>query len=180
VPLRDKLSAYIASHEQAVKVNAGTTDRLDRKEKAAIAKKYARWFINTFLRFNPAVTDDDRSDLGLTIPDPEPSPAPPIDTEPIGQVDVSVHLRHTLKVKDSHHSGRAKPEHARGFEVWRKVGEAPEKDDDFIYVGTSGTDRMKLEYPLDMVGTMVSYRFRWVNTRNLPGPWSEIVSAVIA
>jgi hypothetical protein len=180
VALRDKISAFMSAQEQAVKANAGRTDKLDRAKKATAAKKHTRQFVNTFLRFNPAVTDNDRSDLGLTIPDPEPSPAPPIDTEPVGKVDFSVHQQHTLEVKDSHQSGRAKPDHAKGFEVWHKFGTPPEHDGDFQYTGFSSKDRMKIDYPLDMVGQLVFYRFRWINTRNVPGPWSEVVSAIIA
>ncbi|MDR0686250.1 MAG: hypothetical protein LBF79_02140, partial [Dysgonamonadaceae bacterium] len=176
--LRAKITNFQMSHYKADRPNAGKTDRLDRREKAAIVSKAARGFINQFLRFNPAVTDDDRSDLGMTVPDTELSPASPIDTEPIGKIDFSVHQRHTLIVRDSSHLKRAKPDYARGFEIWRKFGDIPEKDDDFSYIGLSSADRIKIDYPLDMVGTTVSYRFRWINTRGIPGPWSEIVSAV--
>ena len=39
---------------------------------------------------------------------------------------------------------------------------------------------MVVEYTYGQVGVTVWYRFRWVNSRNQPGPWSEgVLSAVI-
>jgi hypothetical protein len=40
---------------------------------------------------------------------------------------------------------------------------------------------MIIDYPQVDVGKTVYYRFRWVNEREQPGPWSEgILEAVIA
>ena len=47
----------------------------------------------------------------------------------------------------------------------------------FTYVATSTTATHVIDYPLAQVGTID--RFRWVNARNQPGPWSEIIFAVI-
>jgi hypothetical protein len=68
-----------------------------------------------------------------------------------------------------------------GVEVWRKVGGEPQTDDsEYSFVCLSTCTAIVLEYPLTDTGKMVYYRFRWVNSRNQPGPWSEnFVSVVI-
>jgi hypothetical protein len=38
---------------------------------------------------------------------------------------------------------------------------------------------LKVFFDLSDVGKNVFYRFRWVNTRNQPGEWSEVVQATI-
>ncbi|MDR2682710.1 MAG: hypothetical protein LBB64_02440, partial [Dysgonamonadaceae bacterium] len=73
-PLRTAFDDFTAAQDVAELPNAGKADRLDREEKAAIVSREARSFVNQYLRFNPAVTDADRINLGLTIPDPEPTP----------------------------------------------------------------------------------------------------------
>ncbi|MDR1563227.1 MAG: hypothetical protein LBS54_09175 [Dysgonamonadaceae bacterium] len=177
--LREVISDFQVINQKADSSDATSADRLERKEKAASTKKTVRKFVNKHLRFNDAMTDAFRRLLGLTVPDPEPTPAPPIDTSPKGTVDYSKNQQHTLRVKDSHSSGRAKPEHARGFEVWYKIGEKPLHDSDFLYAGFSSNDHFVIDYSLDQVGLLVSYRFRWKNTRNEPGPWGDVVSAII-
>ncbi|MDR1563329.1 MAG: hypothetical protein LBS54_09695 [Dysgonamonadaceae bacterium] len=177
--IREVISDFQVANQKAESSTATSADRLVRKEKAAAAKKAVRQFVNEHLRFNGAMTDEYRRILGLTVPDPEPTPAPPPETAPAGTVDYSKRQQHTLRVKDSHSSGRAKPEHVRGFEVWHKLGDEPKSDDEYQYVGFSSNDHLVVNYPLSMVGTVVHYRLRWKSTRNEPGPWSETVTAII-
>jgi hypothetical protein len=177
--LKAVTSDFQEANIQANSSSATSYDRLSRKEKAVSTKKTVRQFINRHLRFNPAMTNELRNLLGMTVPDLDQTPASPPETTPKGTVDFSTHQKHKLRVKDSQSSGRAKPEHVRGFEVWHKFGEMPVNDGDFSYTGFSSSNRLIVNYPLDMVGTVVRYRFRWINTRSKPGPWSDIVSAII-
>ena len=48
--------------------NAGSADHIDRREKADAVNAAARAFVNQHLRYNPAVTDYDRVQMGLTVP----------------------------------------------------------------------------------------------------------------
>ncbi|MDR1561632.1 MAG: hypothetical protein LBS54_00915, partial [Dysgonamonadaceae bacterium] len=114
-PVRNKAAEYNLAHIKAEEPNAGSADRLNRKKKAEEVSTETREFVNEHLRFNKNVTEEDKVNLGLTVPDPEPSPAPPPKTAPKGTVDYSKRQKHLLRVKDSHYSGRAKPDHVRGF-----------------------------------------------------------------
>jgi hypothetical protein len=137
--------------------------------------------VREFLQFNRAVTNGDRDNLGLPIYKTGRTPPPPPTDMPLGGVDTSTHQRHIIHVTTGTLTGKAKPPKVRGYEVWRKVGgNAPASDGEWTYVNFSSRTPLMVDYPQTEVGKTVYYRFRWVNTRNLPGPWSEgPVSAVI-
>jgi hypothetical protein len=141
-----------------------------------------RQTVKEYLTNNHLVTNGDRDDLGLPIHDVKPTPAPVPKDTPVGEVDTSKHQQHSVHVKTGTLTGKAKPTKVHGFEVWRKVGgDPPASDAEWVYVGLSSRSPLLINYPQTEVGKTVYYRFRWVNSRNQPGPWSEgYVSAVIA
>jgi hypothetical protein len=72
------------------------------------------------------------------------------------------------------------PAGVHGFETWRKVGgTAPVNDSDFAYLNFSSTSTLVVDYLLEEAAATVWYRFRWTNAKNQPGPWSEIISAIV-
>lgn len=176
--LRD---AYSLAFTKYGDPNHGKSDTLLKNETRKSLESFARQFIRSYLTYNPKVTDVDRSNMGLPIHDTKHTPAPEIKDRPVIEIDFSSHQRHTLHVKMGTLSG-TKPEHAYGFEVWRKIGEpAPAADGDWSLVTISTHSHLEIDYPQERVGTRVYYRARWINTRHLPGPWSEdIQSAIIA
>ncbi|MDR1939118.1 MAG: hypothetical protein LBQ73_11570 [Tannerellaceae bacterium] len=179
--LETELFAYENAYKNAQNPNRGKANVLHKNITRDTLKKSVRVFVNEFLAYSSDVTDEDRERMGLRIRDKKPTPAP-IPTEvPTGSIDFSTHQRHTLYVRDTKLSGRAKPETVRGYEVWHKVGgEAPVEDGQWVYVSTSSRASFIIDYPQTDVGKIAYYRFRWINTRNQPGPWSDgIISAVI-
>jgi hypothetical protein len=148
--------------------------------KALVAK--VRPFIQGRLVKNPKVTPADLLAMELPVHNTHRTPAPPPVRMPVGEIDFSVHQQHTVRVKDDQFTGKVRPDHVRGYEVWRKIGgEAPPAtDEEYSYVGFSSRVAFIINYPLSDVGKTVWYRFRWMSTRNQPGPWSEMpISAVI-
>jgi hypothetical protein len=73
-----------------------------------------------------------------------------------------------------------KPLHVHGFEVYCKVGgDAPLNDRDFRRISLATRSPFIIKYEFSNTGKIVWYRIRWVNAKNDPGLWSEIVSATI-
>ncbi|MDR0348889.1 MAG: hypothetical protein LBH90_05270 [Tannerella sp.] len=146
-----------------------------------ILKRRLRASIAEYLTHNHLLTDADRDNLGLPVYDTKPTPAPLPTDMPAGEVDTSTHQQHRIRVKSGTLTGKTKPQKVHGYEVWRKIGGNPPADDsEYTYVCLSTRSLTVIDYPLTDVGKMVYYRFRWVNTRNQPGPWSEgYLSAVI-
>jgi hypothetical protein len=152
-----------------------------KNDARSVLEAAIRHAVKEYLANNHLVTNGDRDDLGLPIPDTTPTPAPVPTDMPIGEVDTSTHQQHIIHVKAGTLTGKAKPPKVHGFEVWRKVGgDPPASDAEWTYVNFSSRSPLIIDYPQTDVGQMVYYRFRWVNTRNQPGPWSEnYVCAVI-
>jgi hypothetical protein len=96
-----------------------------RTAPAVLAKNEARTafigelrpFLKSYITFNLGVSNEERRDMGLPVHDNKPTPTSSITRMPIGEIDFSVHQRHTVRVKDDSLTGKGKPEHARGYEV---------------------------------------------------------------
>jgi hypothetical protein len=169
----------VAAEEPATRTKTSVQVKTDARN---AFEKNIRQAVKEYLTNNHNVTNGDRDDMGLPIHDPKPTP-PPVPTDmPVGEVDTSTHQRHLVHVKAGSLTGKAKPPKVHGYEVWHKVGgDPPASDAEWTYVNFSSRSPLIVDYPQTEVGKTVYYRFRWVNTRNQPGPWSEgALSAVIA
>jgi hypothetical protein len=143
-----------------------------------VFKGQIRVDVKAYIMYNPEVTDADRDNMGLPIHDTKPSIIPPPVGQPMLEVDFSKHQQHGIIVKPP--AGQSKPAGAHGFEVYKKAGgDAPVKDEDFTYAGFSTRSPFVIAYKLEDRGQTVYYRARWVNAKNEPGDWSDIVSAIV-
>jgi hypothetical protein len=167
----------------AVAENPATRTKGAVKEKQEARNDYEaelRRVIKAYITYNPVVTDKEREDMGLPVHDAKPTPAPAITSRPELEVRFSEIQRHTLVVQDSELKGHARPAHAAGFEIWRKVGDpAPATEADWQLVAQVPHSPHDLTYSETESGLRVYYRVRWVNTRGVAGPWSETVGAII-
>ncbi len=50
----------------------------------------------------------------------------------------------------------------------------------FTYLGTATRAHHDTEFPLEARGKSAVYLLRWVSTRGVPGPWSEVAAATVA
>jgi hypothetical protein len=170
---------YLIAIDPATHTPAAVQDKNDaRKTFIGDTRNYCKGF----LLYNQLLTDADRDLLRLPIPDRHPTPIPPPNRPPEGRADTSVHQRHTLHVIDTLEvrPRGGLPGGVAAFETWRFVGNTmPTDESAFAYVATSTVTHLVIDYALAEVGKTVWYRFRWVNARNQPGPWSEIICAVI-
>jgi hypothetical protein len=145
-----------------------------------VLEKHSRKFVKEYLIDNHLLTEEDLKMLGLPIHDTQPTPAPPITTHPKVEVAYKQLQQHIITVRDEEGKSTAKPKHAAGFEIWRKVGgTAPVDDPEWQLAGMALRSPHTLNYREAESGERVYYRARWINTRGLPGPWSRTESAVI-
>ncbi|MDR2120476.1 MAG: hypothetical protein LBP64_06345 [Tannerella sp.] len=181
-PIETLYNIYSNAYTLAQDPNRGKVDVLSKNESRDALKAALRQFVKEHLIYNSLITNEDREHMGLPIHDTKPTP-PRVPTDmPIAEINFATHLQHIIHVKTGTLTGRAKPSDAHSFEVWNKVGgDQPKDDSEWSYVNTSTRSPLTVNYPLADVGKTVYYRFRWLNTRNQAGPWSEaIISAVIA
>jgi hypothetical protein len=170
-------TAYATFEDLAKRTSAVTIEKVEARKAFTRA---LRLFIKSHLTYNELVTDADRKDLGLPVHDTEPTPVGSIKSRPEVEVKFDAIQEHVLVVHDSETKSAGKPAGAAGFEVWRKVGgEPPASDEEWLLVVQATRSPHTLAYAQADVGKHVYYRLRWVNTRGVPGQWSEMVSAVI-
>ncbi|HVS82828.1 MAG TPA: hypothetical protein VHE60_13945 [Pyrinomonadaceae bacterium] len=91
------------------------------------------------MQSNTSITDAQRQSLGITVRATTGTAVGAPDTKPVGQVDTSQRLRHTLSFVDElTPTSRAKPDGVQGCETWTEVGAAPGGPGDVHYLACSG------------------------------------------
>jgi hypothetical protein len=174
---------FVQKYDTAMNPATGTQAAIQEKNDAKddfIA--YIRRIYRMRILHSDTVTKADRDLLQVPIHDTINTPIPPPSTAPLLTTDTSVHLQHKLKAVDSVATRKrgGLPAKVRGVEIWRKIdGAQPADDSEFSYLATSTSSTHVESYALGCAGKIVWYRCRWVNGRNQPGPWSEIVSAIV-
>jgi hypothetical protein len=171
------VAKYLAADNPSTRTPAAI---LAKRETRQIFEKIFRAWIRAWITNNPRVSDEDRRNMRLSIRDINPTPTGPPTEMSLLEIDFSKRQQHSVIAKNAEGKSK-KPLHAHGFEIYYKVGgDVPTCDHDFRYAGFSTRSPFIIKYDLEDVGKTVWYRVRWVNVKNNPGPWSEIVPAVIA
>ena len=182
-----KLNASFAFYDEKYQAAISPASRTaavvqDKNDARKTFIRDVRDYCRGYLLYNRALTNADRDMLQLPIPDRKPTPKLPPKSVPQGRIDTSVHQRHTIRVVDTIeiHPRGGRHDGVAAFETWRFVGnELPTGESCFTYGASSTVTRLVINYALADMGKIACYRFRWLNSRNQPGPWSEIIFAVI-
>lgn len=123
-------------------------------------------------------TLEDRNTLNVHERSTTRTPVPVPTTIPIGQVDTSRRLEHTISFTNEDGS-LAKPHGVRGCQIWFKVGEAPIDPSELNYMATDTASPHIYHFNGELAGKNVFYWLRWENNRGEVGPWSDAVMATI-
>jgi hypothetical protein len=106
---------------------------------------------------------------------------PPAATVPVGSVDTSERLRHTISWTDAASPGiKRRPRGAIGAELWHKIDGPPptdEKDCTFLTLDTATP--YVAQFDGSQAGKMVHYMLRWRMRDGSVTAWGETVSATI-
>ena len=145
-------------------------------------EKGLRTFVAQWLANNTKVANSDRERMGLTVKSGSRTPVPTPDTSPIGTVDFSVRLQHSIHYSDqATPNSKAKPDGVHGCEIWMKIdGIAPVDPSELSYLATDTRSSYTKTFEGKYAGKTVWYWLRWVNKRGEHGPWSSAISAMVA
>ena len=163
------------------KQNRTSADVITKDQAGDDFTKEIRNVVQQWLVRNPKVSDGDRVRMGISVRNNTRTPVPPPSTFPIGSIDFSLRLQHTISFSDqaSAHSN-AKPEGAIGCEIYVKVGaEAPKNVEEMNFLGTCTASPFLMKFDSTKVGETAWYWLRWVNRKGETGPWSAPISAMI-
>jgi hypothetical protein len=175
-----EIDAYREACAKADAANAGSVDRLDRREKAESVTKSVRNFVNAFLRYSEAVTDDDRKQLGLTIPDGTPTPDAIPDEYPEIETDTNVLRRIACRFLNREHHA-SKPRNVHGTELRSGFIPDGEKPSLAHLVNSSFSTRssITLEYADEQRGQLIGFCARYENNTGGKGPFGPIVTVFV-
>ncbi len=145
-------------------------------------EKQLRIFVAQWLASNTSVPDSERERMGLTVRSGTRTAAPVPSTSPVGTIDFSVRLQHTIHFFDeATPTTRAKPAGVHGCQIWMKIdGDPPADASELSFLATDTRTPYTRTFDGQYAGKTVYYRLRWVNTRGEAGPWSSIISAIVA
>lgn len=180
--VKSKQTIWEASYTKASnKQNRTAADVLAKDEAGTDYKKIIRSFVAQWLANNTKVTDADRTRMGLTVKTGTRTATPVPSSSPVGAIDFSVRLQHTINFSDeASPRSKAKPTGVHGCEIYTKIdGEAPKDISELTYVATDTATPYVVKFDGSKAGKMVYYWLRWVNTRGECGPWSITVSAMV-
>jgi hypothetical protein len=130
----------------------------------------------------PGTTNTERTDLGLTVRDPDPSPIPAPTMAP-GLDIVSVTGR-TVRIRlhdAASPSSRAKPDGVKGASVYSFVGAAaPETIEGWKYEGSTTRTVVDVDFPATVsAGSKVWLAAYWTNPRLQSGPPCDPVATTV-
>ena len=163
------------------KNNRTSADVQAKNDARKVYEKQLRGFVAQWLTSNSKIPNGDRERMGITIKSRTRTAVPKPVTIPVGDVDFSIHMQHTLHFRDDSTPHRkAKPAGTHGCEIWMKLGgDAPRDANELSYIITATRTPFVKTFDGNDAGKRVYYQFRWVNTRGEQGPWSNVISAMV-
>lgn len=170
VTIAASYSAWNAAFLLATNPTTRTTPAIAAKDaERLLAEQVVRPFAVGISR-NPAVTNLDKTAVGVNLPNTARTPIPPPLTVPGLTLVAAIHFVHTLAFRDtSTPTTKAKPFGAIGMELWRTLAVGASTDPTTatqIAVLTKSPN--SIGYTAPDVGKTATYWGRWV-TRSGPG-----------
>lgn len=172
-------TAFQAAYTLAIDPATRTSPTVAAKDAArvtaeAVVRPYA-----IQISLNASVTNENKTAIGVNIPNRSPVPVPPPTTFPQLGFRSAEPLIHVLQYQDSGlGTGKKKPVGAIGLELWRSVGTVAATDPaQADYYGQFTKSPLRSSFESAQVGKVCTYFARWI-TRSGPGgiaqtgPWS--------
>lgn len=184
-PLKEALSAWVAAYAAHVKAQAAAEGARQAKDAARAALEREVRPVTNFVQGYPKTTNADRAEMGITVRDTSPTPAPAPSSRPLALVESGQRLTHQLRLVDeSTPTRRARPAGVLGAEVWVKLVDAdqpaPTDPAALTFLTMTTKPSFRAEFKAGEGGKTAVYMARWVNTRGEKGPWSEVTTATVA
>jgi hypothetical protein len=191
-PLQKALATWNAQYPAHVRAQAAAEAARQAKDAARAALEKEVRPVTNFVQGYPKTTNADRAEMGITVRDTSPSPAPAPSSRPLALVESGQRLTHQLRLVDeSTPTRRARPAGVLGAEVWVKLVAPPSADSpaptdpardpsSFTFLTMTTRPSFRAEFKAGEGGKTAVYMARWVNTRGEKGPWSEVTTATVA
>ena len=176
-------ATLLAAYALVVAPATRTTVTIAAKNAAKVAFiTLARTYASQ-IRLNPGVTNADKLDLGLNLPNNNPSPIPPPPTWPLLSIPSAGPGLHEIRYADSASpTTRAKPQLVIQMQLFRGIAAGVIVDPalcSFLAGVTVNPFQSVFTNPAD-AGKVATYFARWLTRSGELGPWSAGQSMTIA
>ena len=140
--------------------------------------------INGSVQADPQVSDETKAAADLPVHKTTRTPVGEIETAPMLQRLENEHLLQRLWFVDSATpTSKARPAGAAFCEIRQQIvaagGPAPLDPGAMPFLATDSKAPHRADLEASEIGQTAYYAFRWVNTRQQPGPWSAITGYLI-
>lgn len=184
-PLEEALEAWNKDYPAHVAAQQRAEGARQAKDAARVALEKEVRPVTNFVQGYPKTTNADRAEMGITVRDTSPTPAPAPSSRPLALVESGQRLTHQLRLVDeSTPTRRARPAGVLGAEVWVKLVDAdspaPTDPAALTFLTMTTKPSFRAEFKAGEGGKTAVYMARWVNTRGEKGPWSEVTTATVA
>jgi len=184
-PLQKALATWNAQYPAHVSAQQRAEAARQAKDAARAALEKEVRPVTNFVQGYPKTTNADRAEMGITVRDTSPTPAPAPSSRPLALVESGQRLTHQLRLVDeSTPTRRARPAGVLGAEVWVKLVDAdqpaPTDPAALTFLTMTTKPSFRAEFKAGEGGKTAVYMARWVNTRGEKGPWSEVTTATVA
>lgn len=184
-PLKEVLSVWVAAFDAHVKAQAAAEVARQAKDAARAALEKQVRPVTNFVQGWPKTTNADRAEMGITMRDASPMPAPAPSSRPLMVVGEGGRLTHHLRLVDETTPTRGRRpagvQRVEVFVAFTAPGQpAPNDPREYRSIGSITRGETTLSFESDKGGMQAHYLTRWVSTSGAIGPWSETASATVA
>jgi hypothetical protein len=174
--------AFAAGYANARSPNANCKANIGAKNQAKAALKANARMLARIVRANPAVTNDQRAKLGLTVPDPHLTPVQEPSDPPLLHVMSTYGRVVRVRLRDKFApTRRGKPPGIAGAAILSYTGQTTSaRMSDWTYHGNATRTQFAVNIPSNVPpGAKVWIAAQWYNTRGERGPVSTATATYI-
>ena len=177
-----KHDAYAAAYQTASNPDTRSPTNIIAKDVARFALAADARMLARIVQATPSVTAEQKSELGLTVRDVEPSPIPPPAIAP--GLDIVSTVGNTVRIRlhdVTNPTRRGKPAGVAGASVFSFVGAAaPSELSDWRFEGNTTRTSVEIVFPAATPpGSKVWFTALWFNPRTQAGPTTAPVGTNI-
>ena len=167
---------YAAAENPATRTKAAVTTKTDARKKFESTLRTA---IKAYITYNPAVTDEDRINMGLPVHKTTRTAVGVPTTYP--ECTVETALRQIIiHFRDAGKDRKAKPAGVSGALIrWDILDAPPTKSVELLNSALDTASPYTLRFTENQRGSRVYFALAWQNTKGELGPWSEIGMAIV-
>ena len=135
--------------------------------------------VKAYITYNPAVTDEERINMGLRVHKTTRTAVGVPTTYPEYTVETALRQL-SIHFRDAGKDSKAKPAGISGALIrWDILNKPPTKSADLLNSALDTASPYTIRFTENQRGSRVYFALAWQNTKGELGPWSEIGMAII-